>query len=84
LRASFAAQEIEMAYIRTVCGDIDPADLGACYSHEHVLCSPPSEVIDRDLELDSEAAAIQELTWFKQAGGRALVEMTPADFGRSA
>ena len=73
-----------MAYIRTVCGDIDPSDLGACYSHEHVLCSPPSDVTDRDLELDSEAAAIQELTWFKQAGGRALVEMTPVDYGRHA
>jgi len=73
-----------MAYIRTVCGDIDPSDLGACYSHEHVLCSPPSDVTDRDLELDSEAAAIQELTWFKQAGGRALVDMTPADYGRDA
>jgi 5-phospho-D-xylono-1,4-lactonase len=73
-----------MAVIRTVRGDIDPSDLGACYSHEHVLCSPPPEVIDRDLELDSEAVAIQELTWFKQAGGRALVDMTPADYGRNA
>ena len=73
-----------MAFIRTVCGDIDPADLGACYSHEHVLCSPPPEVADRDLELGSEMAAIHELTWFKQAGGRALVDMTPADYGRDA
>src|SRR5512137_915187 len=73
-----------MAFIRTVCGDIDPTELGAFYLHEHVLCSPPSDVTDRDLELDSEAAAIQELTWFKQAGGRALVDMTPADYGRDA
>jgi 5-phospho-D-xylono-1,4-lactonase len=73
-----------MPFIRTVCGDIDPAQLGACYSHEHVLCSPPPDVTDRDLELDSELAALQELTWFKQAGGLALVEMTPADCGRNA
>src|SRR5512136_2146413 len=73
-----------MPFIRTVCGDIDPADLGVCYPHEHVLCSPPPDVADRDLEMDSEAAAIQELTWFKQAGGRALVDMTPADYGRDA
>ena len=73
-----------MAYIRTVCSDIDPSELGACYSHEHVLCSLPPEVIDRDLELGSETAAIQELTWFKQAGGHALVDMTPADYGRDA
>jgi len=73
-----------MPFIRTVRGDIDPSELGACYSHEHVLCSPPPDVSDRDLELDSEAAALQELTWFKQAGGRALVDMTPADYGRDA
>ncbi len=73
-----------MPFIRTVCGDIDPADLGVCYPHEHVLCLPPANVTDRDLEMDSEAAAIQELTWFKQAGGRALGELTPADYGRNA
>ena len=73
-----------MPFIRTVRGDIDPSELGVCYPHEHVLCSPPSDVTDRDLEMDSEAAALQELTWFKQAGGRALVDMTPADYGRNA
>jgi 5-phospho-D-xylono-1,4-lactonase len=73
-----------MPLIRTVRGDINPSDLGACYLHEHVLCVPPPDVTDRDLEMDSEAAAIQELTWFKQAGGRALVDMTPADYGRDA
>ncbi len=71
-----------MAIIRTVCGDIDPASLGACYGHEHVLCAPPEA--DRDLTLNSETAAIQELSWFRMAGGRALVEMTPADYGRDA
>ena len=71
-----------MAFIRTVRGDIEPGELGACYAHEHVLCAPPEA--DRDLTLDSEAAAIQELTWFRAAGGRALVEMTPADYGRDA
>ena len=73
-----------MTFIRTVRGDIDPSDLGACHSHEHVLCVPPPDVTDRDLELDSELAALQELTWFKQAGGCALVDMTPADYGRNA
>ncbi len=73
-----------MSFIRTVRGDIDPASLGVCYPHENVLCSPPADVTDRDLEMDSEAAARQELTWFKQAGGRALVDMTPVDYGRNA
>jgi predicted metal-dependent phosphotriesterase family hydrolase len=73
-----------MSFIRTVHGDIDPADLGACYPHEHVLCAPLLHVTDLDLTMDSEDAAIQELTWFREAGGRSLVEMTPADYGRNA
>ena len=73
-----------MPLIRTVRGDIAPSNLGVCYPHEHVLCSPPPDVADRDLEMDSETAALQELTWLKQAGGRALVDMTPADYGRNA
>jgi predicted metal-dependent phosphotriesterase family hydrolase len=71
-------------FIRTICSDIDPTELGVCYPHEHVLCRPPAHVADRDLTMDSEAAAIQELAWFKQAGGCALVELTPADYGRNA
>ena len=73
-----------MPFIRTVRGDIDPTELGVCYPHEHVLCRPPANVTDRDLTMDREDAAIKELTWFLAAGGRALVEMTPADYGRNA
>ncbi len=69
-----------MAVIRTVCGDIPPESLGVCYAHEHVFCRPPVE--DPDLILDSEAAAVQELRWFREAGGQAIVEMSPPDYGR--
>ena len=31
---------------------------------------------EADLTLDSEAVAIQELTWFRRAGGGGLVEMS--------
>jgi phosphotriesterase-related protein len=33
--------------------------------------------------MDSEAVAVKELTWFRQAGGRALVEMSPIDYKRN-
>ena len=73
-----------MAIIRTVRGDIEPAEFGVCYPHEHVLCTPPANVTDRDLTMDSEEAAVRELAWFYEAAGRSLVEMTPADYGRNA
>jgi phosphotriesterase-related protein len=71
-----------MPFIRTVTGDIAPDQLGVCYPHEHVLGGPPLPDLDPDLTLDSEEAAIQELTYFRQAGGNALVEMSPIDYKR--
>ena len=71
-----------MGIIRTVSGDIAPEDLGVCYPHEHVLTRPPASVSDADLTMDSEEAAIRELGYFRMAGGGALVEMSPRDYGR--
>lgn len=64
----------------TVTGEVDPVELGLCYPHEHLLTAPPEA--EDDLVLDSEQAALRELRWFQSAGGRSLVEMTPADYGR--
>ena len=72
-----------MPIIRTVTGDIDPSELGICYAHEHVLGGPPFPDLDPDLVMESEVAAVRELTWFRQAGGRALVEMSPVDYRRN-
>ncbi|MFP4323612.1 MAG: phosphotriesterase [Anaerolineales bacterium] len=70
--------------IRTVCGDIDQSQLGICQMHEHLLGAPPPPYAaqDPDLVLDSIPAAIREMGFFKQAGGRAIVEMTPIDYNR--
>ncbi len=70
--------------VRTVCGDIPAADLGVCYPHEHLFGAPPAHLASADFILDSEAAAEQELNWFKEAGGQALVEMSTADYNRDA
>lgn len=68
--------------VRTVRGDIPAGELGVCYPHEHVICGPPEPLEDRDLILDSEEAAVRELGWFREAGGNALVEMSPPDYRR--
>ncbi len=72
------------AVIRTVRGDIAPQELGVCYPHEHLIGGPPGERGDAnpDFVLDSEDAAIQELTAFREAGGRAVVEMSTPDYRR--
>jgi 5-phospho-D-xylono-1,4-lactonase len=69
--------------IRTVCGDIAPEQLGVTYMHEHLYGYSLSEGADPDLRLDSEAAAGLELSLFKQAGGQALVDMSPQDYNRN-
>lgn len=70
--------------IRTVLGDIAPHALGPCHMHEHLLGRPPAPHAhqDPDLILDDVAAALVDLTLLAQTGGRALVEMTPCDYGR--
>jgi len=71
--------------VRTILGDIAPAEMGRTYAHEHLLWSvpPPYDSHDLDLRLDSVEAAIRELTLFKTAGGHSLVEMTTPELRRA-
>jgi predicted metal-dependent phosphotriesterase family hydrolase len=73
-----------MPLIQTVLGPIPAENLGVTYSHDHLLFCPPAPFRDQDpdLRLDSQEAAVQELRFFRQAGGRALVEMTTVEMGR--
>lgn len=72
------------AVIRTVVGDIDPADLGVCYAHEHLLGKPPAAFAQEDLVLSDRQMALEELRGFQACGGAAVVEMTTPDYGRDA
>ena len=71
-----------MAIIRTVRGDIAPASLGMCAMHEHILGQPPTAA-DHDFVLDRIDAVQHDVMGFRQAGGCAIVEMTPIDYGRN-
>jgi len=70
--------------IRTILGDISPAELGTTICHEHLIWSVPEPYADEDPDLgfDSIPAAVAEARYFKSAGGSALVEMTTAEIGR--
>src|SRR5260370_6830802 len=73
-----------MSMVQTVLGPVRAGDLGLTVSHEHLLCRPPGSVgdADPDLVLDEAEAAITELAAYKAAGGNAVVEVTPRDYGR--
>lgn len=71
-------------HIRTVRGDIDAHDLGAAYTHEHLITSPAERLQDGgDMLLDDESRAVEALRHFAMAGGGGLVECTAPEFGRN-
>jgi 5-phospho-D-xylono-1,4-lactonase len=77
------AFDLSRPHVMTVLGPIDPGALGFCLHHEHVICKPLDVgAADPDLLLDDPAVAVRELESFHAAGGRAIVDMTPADYGR--
>lgn len=69
------------ATVRTVLGDIPPADLGVCDAHDHLFLRSPRLP---GQELDSPASAAGELAAFHAAGGRSVVQWTPHGMGRRA
>lgn len=67
--------------VRTVLGDVSPADLGVCDAHDHLFFGSP---LLPGQELRSMAAARAELVAFREQGGGAVVQWTPYGLGRRA
>lgn len=67
------------AIVRTVLGDVDPAELGPCDAHEHLFLVTPIQPGDEFADVDK---AIEEAQTLVDAGGRALVDWTPIGLGR--
>jgi phosphotriesterase-related protein len=70
--------------IETVLGPIKPEQLGVTSSHDHLITVGGGEVrADQDLALPSIENAVKELSEFRDAGGRAMVEMGVIGIGRA-
>ncbi|MGW1178037.1 phosphotriesterase family protein [Kitasatospora sp. NPDC002543] len=67
--------------VRTVLGDLDPADLGVTDSHDHLFIRSPLLPAQ---ELEDPAAAEDVLRAYTAAGGRTFVQWTPLGMGRGA
>jgi 5-phospho-D-xylono-1,4-lactonase len=65
--------------IRTVRGDVAPAELGPCDAHEHLFLVTPAQPGDEYADI---AKAIEEAETLAAAGARALVDWTPIGLGR--
>jgi 5-phospho-D-xylono-1,4-lactonase len=65
--------------IRTIRGDIPPAELGRCDAHEHLFLVTPAQPGD---EYSDVGKAIEEAETLVAAGARALVDWTPIGLGR--
>jgi phosphotriesterase-related protein len=80
------------ASVMTVRGPIEPDALGYTLTHEHLLCDITRPYWtagektrlgsdfyfeDEEVVLEDEAVAIEELLYYKRAGGGSLVEVTP-------
>jgi 5-phospho-D-xylono-1,4-lactonase len=67
--------------IRTVLGDLSPADLGRTDYHEHLLQASP---LLPDDDLDDVDRSAEEADRLREAGIDALIELTPIGLGRDA
>ncbi|MFD8227946.1 phosphotriesterase [Streptomyces massasporeus] len=70
-----------MSAVRTVLGDVPPADLGVCDAHDHLFFGSPRLP---GQELRSMPAARAELEAFREQGGGTVVQWTPYGLGRRA
>ncbi|MFD8303694.1 phosphotriesterase [Streptomyces sp. NPDC059690] len=70
-----------MSSVRTVLGDVPPAELGVCDAHDHLFLRSPRLP---GQELNDAAAARAELAAFRAVGGGTVVQWTPYGMGRRA
>ena len=73
-----------MPFVRTVLGDIEPAELGVTYAHEHLIIDGgrPVELFPDFLLADVDRLAT-ELGEAATAGLRTAIDAMPADCGRN-
>jgi hypothetical protein len=69
--------------ITTVRGSVPAEDLGVTLPHEHVHCDFSTLSGSEDHILTNTPLTIQELAYFRAAGGRSVIEVTPEGTGRN-
>ncbi len=66
----------------TVCGPVEPSQLGAVDAHSHVWIEPPSGTKPNAPRLADFEPILAEMKEFREAGGGAIVDCQPGSCGR--
>ena len=73
-----------MSFIRTVLGDVFPADAGLTYAHEHIIIEESFPTLQSpDFLLDDVEKVSAELKQCYELGLRTVVDTMPANCGRN-
>lgn len=73
-----------MSFVRTVNGDIRPDEMGATYSHEHIIIEESFPTLaSPDFLLNEVGKVSEELSTVYAAGGRTMIDTMPANCGRN-
>ena len=74
-----------MSFVRTVLGDIEPAQLGITDAHDHIIIAGGKPVeMSADFLLIDVDRAVSELSAARELGLRSVIDAMPADCGRDA
>ena len=74
-----------MSFIRTILGDLPPAEMGPCYAHEHLIIDPSyATSVEPDFLLDEVDRCSVELKKCFDLGVRTMVDSMPMACGRNA
>ncbi|MEP6639132.1 MAG: aryldialkylphosphatase [Chloroflexota bacterium] len=73
-----------MTFVRTVLGDIDPAEMGVTYAHEHLVIDGGRPVLmEPEFDLGDVEAMASEVGAAAELGLRTVVDAMPCDAGRN-
>jgi predicted metal-dependent phosphotriesterase family hydrolase len=74
-----------VSFVRTVLGDIEPAELGVTYAHEHLIIDGgrPVQMVP-DFDLGDVGTMAVEVSAAVNLGLRSVVDAMPCDAGRNA
>ena len=79
------APAVARPIVRTVRGDVDPADLGITYAHEHLIIDGGRPVqLEPEFLLTDVDRLVDEVAGAADLGLRTVVDAMPADAGRNA